>query len=891
MTESTSRPDGSGATVGTVHPDDAMRLAETGPFGLIVSRSDDVIETINETMLAWLGRERAEVEGRLTVPDLLAPGDRIYHETHIRPMLAVGDTISEIAVQFVRSDGTRLSALLSATRHPDPTTGADRFELVVVDATERRRYEKELLHERKLAEESHARLEMMYDVASRFAAATTIDEILDVATEQSKSWVSGATCSVWIFSADFHRASRHGAVDESGPAQLTLEPAGSGLATLLDGDLIVIDGRETHESDFPLIHQQLQAAGRHAAMVAPLRVDGHLHGVLTYAFDVEHEFSVDERQSVRSLATQAEQAIERVLSLEAERRSRHRLESAYGFAGELAEARTVDDVLAAMEAAGNDLDGSVSSSVAVLDEDRAAIRAVSQDPLMPNLIPLSNPSLAGEAIRTGELVAVESGAELRDRFPDTPMPAEGNVGSVVAVPLTNGDEILGAWTVAYRRAGPPDQDELMLLRHLAGKASRAISRAARDEAESAALTRSDLQLGISELLNAAMTADDVASAIMTGGRHAFDASYLAAYLPEQTGETTTLRRIAHVGPEDRIAELSPTLSATIGLVREAGESLAPTYAIGSEHSLLAETPFAPLEWAWSVFLPLSIAGTLDGLIVIGFDSLDSLTSATRTALAGLAAEASTAFARARRFDVEHDVATTLQRSLLQPELPSVPGWLVSAGYNPGSDHLEVGGDLFDVSVTPDGTLVVVVGDVVGHGLGAAAAMGALRSAARALTLVSGGPTDVIDGLNRFAATTPGVKGATVACVWLDPDGRGRYACAGHPFPVVCRADGTTELLERGRSPVLGIREGAVAGSEVSLESGDSLVLYTDGLVERRGASIDTGIDALRTHLAVVQKSHGLVAADEVIAEMLRDSPADDDTVVVCVSRSAVSTDR
>lgn len=882
MTDRTIRAGGSEGTGSTVQPDDAMRLAETGPFGLIVSGSDDVIQTVNETMLRWLGRDRGEVEGRLTVPDLLAPGDRIYHETHIRPMLAVGDGVSEIAVQFVRADGTRLSALLSAIRHADP----DRIEMVVVDATERRRYEKELLHERKLAEESQARLEMMYDVASRFAIATTIDEILVVATEQSETWVRGASCSVWLFSADFHRASRHGAGDGPGPAQLALEPSGSGLATLLEGDLIVIDGREDHESEFPLIHQQLQAAGRPAAMVAPLRVDGQLHGVLTYAFDVEHEFSADERQSVRSLATQAEQAIERVLSLDAERRSRNRLESAYGFAGELAEARTVDEVLAAMEAAGNDLDGAVSSSVAVLDEDRAAIRAMTPDPSTPNLIPLSNPSLAGEAIRRGELVSVESGAELRDRHPDTSILAEGDVGSVVAVPLSNGDEILGAWTVAYRQAGPPDEDDLMLLRHLAGKASRAISRAVRDEAESAALTRSDLQLGISELLNAAMTADDVASAIMTGGRNAFDASYLAAYLPEQVGATTIMRRIAHVGPEDRIADLDPTLASTIGLVREAGESLAPTYAIGSEHSLLAETPFSTLEWAWSVFLPLSISGTLDGLIVIGFDSLDSLTSATRTALAGLAAEASTAFARARRFDVEHDVATTLQRSLLQPELPSVPGWIVSAGYSPGSEHLEVGGDLFDVTVAPDGTLVVVVGDVVGHGLGAAAAMGALRSAARALTLVSAGPGEVIDGLNRFAATTPGVKGATVACVWLGPDGRGRYACAGHPFPVVCRADGSTELLEKGRSPVLGIRESAVAGSELQLGPGDGLVLYTDGLVERRGASIDTGIDNLRSHLTLVQKSHGAVAADEVIAEMLRDSPADDDTVVVCLSRAA-----
>lgn len=215
------------------------------------------------------------------------------------------------------------------------------------------------------------------------------------------------------------------------------------------------------------------------------------------------------------------------------------------------------------------------------------------------------------------------------------------------------------------------------------------------------------------------------------------------------------------------------------------------------------------------------------------------------------------FATARRLDrlderrdealaEQRRIALVLQRSLL-PDLIVPTGVAATAGYEPAQGETAVGGDWYDLVGTGDGKVAMSVGDVAGHGLAAAATMGKLRSATRSSALSITDPAKALAHLDRFAGLLDGRPLATVFYAVLDPTtGLLRYASAGHPPPVVLRADGTTELLEDGRSPLLGIGPDAPRRdqAEARLEPGDTLVLYTDGLVERPESSIDAGLAAL-----------------------------------------------
>ncbi|MFJ5228527.1 SpoIIE family protein phosphatase [Kitasatospora sp. NPDC088391] len=210
-----------------------------------------------------------------------------------------------------------------------------------------------------------------------------------------------------------------------------------------------------------------------------------------------------------------------------------------------------------------------------------------------------------------------------------------------------------------------------------------------------------------------------------------------------------------------------------------------------------------------------------------------------TLLAGRLAEG---LARAHRADGERATALALQRALLGPaRLPA--GFAVH--YEPATPPLEVGGDWYDTVPLPDGRIGLVLGDCVGRGLPAAAVMGQLRSACRALLLRDPEPARVLGALDAFAATVPGAVCTTVFCAVLDPvTGELRHSSAGHPPGVLVGPDGGVSLLEGGRSLPLAVRPGEPRPEAVRvLPAGSVLLLYTDGLVERRRTGISTGIAA------------------------------------------------
>lgn len=232
---------------------------------------------------------------------------------------------------------------------------------------------------------------------------------------------------------------------------------------------------------------------------------------------------------------------------------------------------------------------------------------------------------------------------------------------------------------------------------------------------------------------------------------------------------------------------------------------------------------------------------------------------------------------ARLFDEEHDLALTLQRSMLPGTLPYVPGLELAVRYTPAGDRAEIGGDFYEVAKLDD-QLIVAVGDVGGHSLHAATVMGELRHATRAYIAEGHGPAGVLDRLNHFIARLIPGETATMCLLSIDiATGRTRLSNAGHPPPLVRGRDGVRLIDDR--SPLLGIVVRPATEVEFVLEPDDTVVLYTDGLIETRSEALDESLARLIDAAGSVERDLEAFAT-RLLADVGPAAPADDIAMVV-----------
>jgi PAS domain S-box-containing protein len=251
----------------------------------------------------------------------------------------------------------------------------------------------------------------------------------------------------------------------------------------------------------------------------------------------------------------------------------------------------------------------------------------------------------------------------------------------------------------------------------------------------------------------------------------------------------------------------------------------------------------------------------------------------RAQLALMCGHLGQALHRAHGADQQRDVALTLQRSFLGPvDLPA--GFAVR--YEPAVRPLEVGGDWYDVIELPNNRMGLVVGDCVGRGLPAAAVMGQLRSACRALLLQAAGPGQTLDALDRFATVIPDASCATLFCAILDrADGTLRYSSAGHPPGILVHLDGDFELLDNaGSVPLAAVPHAARAEATTRLRPSSLLLLYTDGLVERPRQLLGAGITRASEALVAGRTTPVNQLADYLMARLVPDEGFTDDIAVL-----------
>ncbi|WP_431837467.1 PP2C family protein-serine/threonine phosphatase [Cellulomonas sp. Y8] len=243
-----------------------------------------------------------------------------------------------------------------------------------------------------------------------------------------------------------------------------------------------------------------------------------------------------------------------------------------------------------------------------------------------------------------------------------------------------------------------------------------------------------------------------------------------------------------------------------------------------------------------------------------------------------------------QLEVDHlrEVSDTLQAAIV-PEGSSVAG--VVARYLPAVGDLAVGGDWYDVVELGPGRRALVVGDCVGHGLDAAARMGQLRAATRALLLEDRSPADVLDGLDRFARTLPGAECTTVFCGVVDEvEHTVVHSSAGHLPPVLRRAAGGAEMLVGGRGAALGISTAPRPEAVERLTDGDLLVVCTDGLIERRRETLRAGLDRLVAEVAAQPADARTASVADDLIRALAPHGAEDDVALVVYRAGAVAAD-
>jgi anti-sigma regulatory factor (Ser/Thr protein kinase) len=286
-------------------------------------------------------------------------------------------------------------------------------------------------------------------------------------------------------------------------------------------------------------------------------------------------------------------------------------------------------------------------------------------------------------------------------------------------------------------------------------------------------------------------------------------------------------------------------------------------------------------------VPLIVEGELIGVLHVGSLVPREFGRRDLAVLQVAAARAAPGIERARLFSAlerEHRVAMVLQRSLLPQRLVDVIGATTAARYLPASD--EVGGDWYDVFELARGRLGVAIGDVVGHGVRAAALMGQLRTALHAYAMQDYGPGRTLELVDRYVHAMPDYAMATAAYAVLEPDtGEVQIASAGHLPPIVVSRGGGRVVDIIPSAPLGAFSYGRVQEHELMLAPGETLVFYTDGLVERPGTPLNESIDEL---LDVVENAKSVDdLCRRAVEHMVPDEGLRDDVAVVAVQNSQI----
>jgi GAF domain-containing protein/anti-sigma regulatory factor (Ser/Thr protein kinase) len=655
--------------------------------------------------------------------------------------------------------------------------------------------------------------------------------------------------------------------------------------------------------DRPDIYSSLDSQRFQALAIIPLVVSDHTIGAVVVHWDHDREIAESDRTFLFTITGAAAQAVERARLTLTEFVNLERSQHLHQLSSALAAATTPGDVAHAAIAGGRRALGAQSAVVRVpTDVERGlACLASSGHPalLARTMVPLQG-SHSGACFTRGLTVvaSIADHQEIREDLEteivarvmhELPTPV-----TIVSEPLIGSVGPLGVLSLAFVAQPEPSEPDLRYLSTLAGLTAQAMERAQVFEHEREALR--DAEAGRERL------------SIL---------SEVTRLLSSSLEPTTVIRRTVSL-VEGRLADsCSVQVPGESGLVRldvrepgpervgtdKAGRDILP---FGSDAPpavafRTGRTQLAPLHdsdegseppgVSTALSVPLTANGEVIGVMTF-VDGPGRLFEADDVSLATeVASRAGVALSNATRFQREHVVADVLQRAVLPDSLPEVEGLSLDAEYQAGVAGTYAGGDWYDVFELSTDAVFFSVGDVMGKGAPAAALMGQVRSAIRAYAVSGLSPTEVLSSLDRLFDALIEDRVVTAVVGTITPStGRVVLSNAGHPPPLVVRADGSATFCPMQRTLLIaaGLSGAPRPRDELVLDRGDSLIMYSDGLIERRGEVITHGMERLADTATVIARAGWPDHPAVTFASMLSVEERTDDVVVLCLNYTGIS---
>ena len=570
------------------------------------------------------------------------------------------------------------------------------------------------------------------------------------------------------------------------------------------------------------------------AMVVPLTARGRTIGSITMIGAETHErYGPEDLRLAEEIADRAALAIDTARLLEAENRARltaveeaRRSAILQASTAAFGSAVTVDDVVSAMLDEGIRRAGAIAGTVGILEDDgRVVLRGLTgyqaTDEPYWSEFRIEEPLPLAEAIQQRRPIVLSTTDQRDELYPALAGRGEQRDHALVCVPLVLGDDVVGGFSASYPPGLAFGDSDLSLLLSIGEQCAQAVDRARAREAGLRARARLDAVAAASRALARTL---DLDATIATAMR-------IAA---EHLGGDASLVRF------DRDAIVVEAGTPAIDL--SAGRDLVDLVDRAREQgvvSILAPRPAGPDRIV--VILPLEIAGHISGAVIVGEPTIDVADEGIVAFAGEIARRIARALENARLYRDRDVVARTLQGAFLPPSLPDVPGMDIDALFVP-AERGKIGGDFFDVFPTRDGRWMAVVGDVCGKGIQAATLTAMARHTLRAVADV-GPPSRALAGLND-AMLRDDLDGrfCTVALVAIEPlTGGGAkltVSSGGHPLPQLVTNEGRTQRVgEHGT--LLGLVDHVrLTDTAVTIQPGDALVLFTDGLIPKREASAE-----------------------------------------------------